>query len=240
MHTLKSRLGSLGIGLALLSASASAFADRVILSQTFDGPGLPDQWMTTNNSTPGGVYSWSHATADDVASVPSGFGAQGGAPTSYYRDTFDAAGFGGDISDWLFTPTMALASGDVFTFFARTEAGGAAFADGLQVRLSTSGSSTDVGTTAGSFGDFSTVLLDIGSLAEDWTSYSVALTGLAESVSGRLAFRYLVSDTAVNGDVVAIDTVSLTSAVPEPATPLTMALGFAALAAVVRRRSKRN
>jgi hypothetical protein len=56
-------------------------------------------------------------------------------------------------------------------------------------------------------------------------------SGLAAPASGRLAFRYVVDDTSLNGDYIGIDSVSVT-AIPEPATVALVCLGAMALHAV--------
>ena len=91
------------------------------------------------------------------------------------------------------------------------------FPDRLQVRMSTNGASTDVGTTATSVGDFTNLLLDINPtyLPEGyprvWTQFTVTLSGIpGGSTLGRLAFRYFVENggpNGVNSDYIGIDTV---------------------------------
>ena len=57
--------------------------------------------------------------------------------------------------------------------------------------------------------------------------------------SGRLAFRYLITDTSVNGDYIGIDTLrvssSSTAPVPEPATLTLVGLGIAVARCRLRR-----
>ena len=55
---------------------------------------------------------------------------------------------------------MTLQNGVVLTFWTRT-VDAPTFPDRLQVRMSTNGASTNVGTTATDVGDFTTLLLDI-------------------------------------------------------------------------------
>ena len=64
------------------------------------------------------------------------------------------------ISNWLLTPPIRLLNGSVLTFYTRT-VNAPRFPDRLQVRLSTSGASVDVGTNPLQVGDFTTLLLDI-------------------------------------------------------------------------------
>ena len=55
------------------------------------------------------------------------------------------------------------------------------------------------------------------------------LAGFETPTSGRIAFRYVVDNVATAGNYLGIDNVSVTSAVPEPATYVLMGLGVAAL-----------
>ena len=157
--------------------------------------------MQTNNSIPIGRPGWFQG---DTSTFP----AQAGAANSYISANFNNAAFGGDISNWLLTPTLTLDNGQTLTFWSRTETGGALFGDQLEVRMSTNGASTNVGATASSIGDFSTLLLTVNPLPESWTLFTVTISGLGGPVSGRLAFRYDVADTSINGDVLGIDTLS--------------------------------
>jgi len=132
---------------------------------------------------------------------------------------------------------LTLNNGDTISFYTRTEEA-APYADQLELRLSLSGASTDVGTTDTSVGDFTLLLLTINPLLnvpgypETWTQVTAGLSGLGGPTSGRFAFRYFVPDTLTNGDYIGIDTVSIESpaAVPEPATLLLLGAGIISLA----------
>jgi hypothetical protein len=214
------------IGVLLLCASGSLADD---LSEGFNDISSLPGWAMVNNSTAGGTTGWFQGTE--------AFSAQAGPADSYIAANYLNAGFGGDISNWLITPEESLTNGTLLTFYTRTETD-AAFADRLEVRLSTNGLSTDVGATTTSVGDFTTLLLTINpsldpsGYPDDWTAYSVVLSGLGAGVNGRIAFRYDVTDTSLNADFIGIDTVSLTpaTATPEPAT-MFLFLGAAALGA---------
>jgi hypothetical protein len=89
------------------------------------------------------------------------------------------------------------------------------------VRLSTNGSSTNVGSTSGDVGDFTTVLvsvnedLDNGGYPEDWTEFTANIN--AASGTGRIAFRYFVSNGGsggTNSNVIGIDEFSYQSVLP--------------------------
>lgn len=183
-----------------------------------------------NNSSPIGVLDWFQGN-------PAVFVAQSGADDSYIAANYNNAAGAGTISNWLITPEIDLIDGSTLTFWTRSSGQGL-FADRLQVWASTSGSSTNVGATATSTGDFTTLLLDINPTLDpagypsDWAQFSVNVTGLGNA-SGRLAFRYFVTDagpSGTNSDFIGIDTVNYTEAVPEPATMVALAgLGLVAL-----------
>jgi hypothetical protein len=205
-------------------------------SENFDEPGgffeggtnniasnPPGDWSVVNNSDPVGQNSWT----DGPVSYRSSFPAQSG---STYAAVDAASGSGtATLSNWLITPVMTLSVGDVISFYTRT-VDTPTFADRLQLNLSTSGSSTDVGTTSTSVGVFTTTLLDInptykltggGSYPSTWTQFTVQSP---VSGTGRLAFRYFVEDggpSGDNSDYIGVDTISVTPAstsAPEPAS----------------------
>jgi len=219
------------VSLCLLFAFPS-FADTV-LSENFNSVGsLPGSgWAIVNDSAPVGSTNWFQGNTGV-------FDAQSGPADSYVAANFNAAAFGGNISDWLITPEISLASNLALTFFTRTEP----FAfpgDTLEVRLSTNGASTDVGATDSSVGDFTTLLLTIGTGTDyptDWTGYTININGLGLGAEGRIAFRYVVTDTSANGDYIGLDTVNVVTT-PEPATLPLLLLGVVAM---VSRRWLRN
>jgi len=67
--------------------------------------------------------------------------------------------------------------------------------DRLQVRISTNGASVNAGSTATSVGDFTTLLLDINPTydpslyPEDWTLYSITISGLPSPTSGSISIQ---------------------------------------------------
>ncbi len=219
----------------LLSVSAFAHA-ATLLSEGFDNIStLPGSgWVLINNSAPPGTTGWFQGD-------PNVFSSQAGAPNAYIAANFNNADFGGNISNWLITPTLTLDNGVILDFFTRTELQ-SGIADRLEVRMSLSGASTNVGSSDSSVGDFSTLLLTINpALAPNgypqaWTEFALTLSGLGGPTSGRLAFRYTVPDTSANADYIGIDTVSVTGAVPEPSTIGLSFIGLAGVIAGIRRR----
>lgn len=233
LRTLRTLRLPLPLALALVLAAAPR-AHATTFSENFDNVAalVGSGWSIINNSTPGGSTNW-------FQGEPGIFAAQAGAPSSYVAANFNNAGVGGDISDWLLTPLLALDNTTTLKFFTRTEAG-SVFPDRLEVRLSTNGASANVGATPTSVGDFTTLLLTInpalavGGYPEGWTQFSVTLSGLGAPTTGRFGFRYFVTNNDVNADYIGIDTVTV-EAVPEPAT---LALTLTGMAGVLARRRK--
>lgn len=202
-----------GIVLAVLIAVSAGIAQAQAINEGFDDVStLPGKgWVQINRSNPPGPGIWSQGN-------PAVFPAQSGAATdSYTAVTFQSSEGSGTISNWLITPQVTLNNGDVFTFYTRKVDGEVDFPDRLELRLSTNGASTDVGTTATSVGDFTTLLLTINpTLAQnvyptEWSQYTVTLSGLTTPATGRFAFRYFVTNggtDASNSDYIGVDSVT--------------------------------
>jgi hypothetical protein len=172
-------------------------------------------WSIVNNSSPAGLTTWFQGN-------PAIFTAHEGADDDYLAANFLAAEYGGDVSLWLITPVLTFVPGDVLTFYTRDA--GNPFGNSMEVRLSTNGSSSDVGSSTTSVGDFTTLLGAVNPLRAD-SGYPASWTALdlpiAAGGHGRVAFRYLVTDTAIHGDYIGLDSVGIsTSAVPEPSALL--------------------
>jgi hypothetical protein len=167
-----------GLVVALSALGAAQASATTLLLENFDNVAnlVPSGWAIVNNSAPAGTTDWFQGN-------PGVFTAQSGAANSYAAANFEAAGFGGNISDWLISPTLTFHNTDVISFWARTEAG-SAFPDRLELRLSLNGSSTNVGATDASVGDFSTLLLSInpgvapGGFPENWALFQATISGL--------------------------------------------------------------
>jgi hypothetical protein len=190
------------------AAATPAFNEGFEDITTLPGKG----WFIQNNSAPPGLGSWFQGN-------PTVFPAQAGPANSYIAVNFDSSTGSNTISNWLLTPTIEFRNGDIITFYTRTTAT-AAFADRLQVRLSTNGASTNVGTDPTGVGDFTTLLLDInptyvsgptGGYPVGWTQYTIRISGLSAPTNGRLAFRYFVENGGPDGNnsnYIGIDTFS--------------------------------
>lgn len=205
------------VGLAALAVlfvfAAASQGNAQAFSEDFAVVPVPG-WFTQNNSVPVGSTGWFQGNS-------AVFPAHMGAPTSYIGANFNNTGGTATISNWLVTPNRTFSNGDVIRFFTRTTDKNP-FPDRLQVRLSTAGTSTNVGQGSAGVGDFTTLLLDInpnyqtgGVYPEIFTQFEITLAGLAGPTSGRIAFRYFVElggPTGDNSNYIGIDTFSYTPA----------------------------
>ncbi len=191
-------------------AKAQAFSESFNDITTLAGSG----WVMTNASVAVGSTNWFQGS-----SVSGGgpFDSYNGAANAYIGANYNNTGSTGTISNWLMTPNRTFRNGDVITFFTRKPSPDT-YADRLEVRLSTNGASTSVGSGT-TVGDYTTLLLSInpnltlGVYPTTWTMYTVTLSGLAAPTSGRIAFRYFVTGGGLNGtnsDYIGIDQVDYT------------------------------
>jgi len=217
--------------LALITGSATQAA---ILTENYDQAGgffgstgavgnLPSVpvvagWSVKNNSSPLGTQSWQSGSNASPFPPQAGMGfALVNANSTTDENT---------ISNWLLTPVISFNAGDLVQFFTRTFSP-VQFPDRLQVRLSTNGNSTDVGTTATTVGDFTSLLLDINpNLTTNGypTSWTLESINLPTGGTGRLAFRYFVPQggpSGTNSNVIGIDSLNVT-AVPEPVSGMAL------------------
>lgn len=177
-------------------------------------------WVQVNRSSP----------APDEATALNGFAqgfapyfaAEGGAAEQYAQVSWRSTSslLSGTISNWMITPVLNLFNGMQVTFHTRTFT--SPHADRLQLRMSTSGASTNVGSLATDVGDFTTLLLDVNptlaaaGFPTTWTLQTVTVSGLAAPTTGRLAFRYFVTGAGAGngptapGNYVGIDTLTVT------------------------------
>lgn len=230
-------LNSRSWSLCLLLAAAGPFAQAAILTEGFDNVAdlTNNGWVIINNSSPLGPLSWFQGNSGV-------FPSQAGVLNAYAAANLNSTGANGDISTWLLSPVINVVDGDQVTFYSRTVAN-PAFPDRLELRFSTAGASSNVGGTTTSVGDFTTLLLTInpslttGGYPTGWTSFTATFGGLGGPASGRLAFRYFVTDGGTagnNSDYIGIDTLAVTD-LPEPATWM---LAGAGVALMMRRRAR--
>ncbi|WP_343748097.1 choice-of-anchor J domain-containing protein [Fluviicola sp.] len=174
-------------------------------------------WFQQNNSSAiGSNPNWIQGV-----NTPTGpFDAYNGAANAYICANYNSTTGASTISNWLVTPNRTLRNGDVFTFYTRRPtANPTEYPDRLEVRLSTNGASTNVGTGPTAVGDFSTLLLSVnpnlvtGVYPAVWTQFTITISGLSAPTSGRIAFRYFVTNggpTGTNSDYIGIDNVVYT------------------------------
>lgn len=166
-------------------------------------------WFLQNNSQPLGTTGWFQGDT-------SLFAAQSGSANSYIAADYRNGSGTAIISNWLLTPPLTLHNGDQLIFFTRTVTN-PSYPDRLQVRMSTNGSSANVGVSATDVGDFTSLLLDINptytttDYPTSWTQFTATVTGVPSPTMGRLAFRYFAENAGpggANADYIGIDTVS--------------------------------
>src|SRR3989338_764019 len=205
------------IAAAVLALDPFANVNAQAFTENFDNITLlaGNGWTLSNVSTPLGVTNWSQGP--DVAGGGP-FDAYNGAANAYISANFNnTTGGTGIISNWLVTPTRTLRNGDVITFYTR-KAAPDSYADRLEVRLSTNGASSNVGSGAAT-GDFTTLLMSVnpslvlGVYPTAWTLYTITISGLPAPTSGRIGFRYFVTGagpTGTNSDYIGIDNIVYT------------------------------
>lgn len=185
-------------------------------TEGFENLAALTDWYVTNNSDNHGAISWFKGVVAD-------FPAQAGTDSSYIACNYQSDSsttVAGTLSDWLFTPNRIFNNGDVISFYTRTTLNPATYPDNLEVRLSTNGTSLNVGTTSASVGDYTTLLLAINPTLSTtvypgaWQQYTITISGLVGPTSGRVAFRYYVTSggpAGANSIYIGIDTYSFTS-----------------------------
>ena len=192
-----------------------AYTSMLAFSEGFDDITALPGWYAQNNSAPLGIIDWFQGNSGV-------FSAHAGATNAYIAANYNNTAGVGTISNWLLTPELELADGETFSFWTRTTTG-SIWADRLEVRLSTNGDSTNVGTLATDVGDFVTLLLSVNpdlistGYPQEWTQFSVTLSGIPSGATGRFAFRYFVTDGGPNGsnsNYIGIDTVEYTGNLP--------------------------
>jgi hypothetical protein len=176
-----------------------------------DVANLPGWGFQNNSDSPNGDWFQGNDTV---------FAAHAGATTAYIAANFNSTA-GTQISNWLLSPEVNLGAVDSFSFWTRTVTGNT-FPDRMQVRVSTSGASSNVGTGVNDVGDFTDMLVDInptlatGGYPDVWTQFSFDASDFAAFAgsTGRIAFRYYVptsaGPTGNNSNYIGLDTVDLT------------------------------
>jgi hypothetical protein len=176
-------------------------------------------WVIINKSYPLGGSAWrqgKYELGGKFGNEIVGFPAYSAvySPNEFISADLGATDNAGKISCWLITPPMPAKNGDQFSFYTRSTGN---YPERLQVRGNYTTQSTNVGETVESVGDFTQLLVDIdpnyaGDFPPTWTKYTITFAGLpAGTTNVRLAFRYMVDDTAVNGEMIGVDKVEFIS-----------------------------
>lgn len=172
-------------------------------------------WTSTNQSTVVGTNpDWFQGNP-----VASGgpFDSYAGATNSYVACNYNSTAGANTISNWLMTPVVSLVNGDVITFYTRTVTS-PAYADRLQLRISTNGAASANPVGATGVGDYTTLALDVNpslvasSYPNAWTLYSYTVSGLPTATNCKIAFRYFVTNggpSGANSDYIGVDSFSV-------------------------------
>jgi hypothetical protein len=219
MKPVKTLFATAALSLVALGATTARAAGVDVLDEGFDNVAGLSGWAQVNRSVPVGD-AWFQGN-------PALFPAQSGAADSYAAVNFlSAANGSGSVDNWLITPVLDLSGTTVLSFYTRHDAQ-PGFNDLLEVRYA-AGTGTDTA-------DFTTLLTTIGGTAgypTDWQQYTATISNTG---SGRFAFRYLGPADTLN--YVGLDTVSVVTAVPEPAHWMMLALGLGMIT-LLRRQSR--
>ncbi len=201
--------GLMAIGL-ISRSNAQSFSESFNDITLLAGNG----WVMTNASVAVGSTNWFQGNPVGAGGP---FDAFNGATNAYIGANYNNTGSVGTISNWLMTPNRTFRNGDVITFYTRKPSPDT-YADRLEVRLSTNGASTNVGT-GNAVGDYTTLLMSVnpgltlGVYPTAWTLYTITISGLPAPTSGRIAFRYFVTGAGLSGtnsDYIGIDQVDYT------------------------------
>lgn len=204
-----------GISTAAVITAAPAFLTYI--DESFNAAALPAGWSQQNNSQPVGVppfNDWHQGTTGGVWAPQS--------PPDFREVAFLSGSGLATLSNWLISPVVPFEQGNVLSFY--TIALGQGFPDRMQIRHSVTGASTNVGATATSLGDFTTLIDDINPTYSQtgyplsWTEKVYTLgTAYPAGTTGRIAFRYFVENggpAGANSNVVGLDGVKYRKPLP--------------------------
>ena len=182
-------------------------------------------WVIINNSSPVGPSSWRQGLYESGSKLAwltdfVGFPAYSAvySPNEFASCDLSAGSGASTLSAWLITRQIQVKNGDQLSFYTRTAGN---FIDRMQVRANYTSGTTNVGNTAESVGDFTTLLLDVNAAMSStgyplsWTKYTITVAGLGTTVvNARFAFRYYVTNAGpggANSDMIGIDKLEFVS-----------------------------
>lgn len=222
--------------LLLVVGIISGIKSQVVLTENFNSPFSlqTSGWASQNNSVPVGNQGWFQGNGFNT------FPAFNGGPNDYYAANFNssaATNTPGVISNWLISPTVTLMNGATIEFATRTINSATVYPDGMQVRISPIANYT-LPSGATSVGSFSNLVFDINpSLSttvnaiqtgsnvvgypQSWTIYTATVSGITGTVTGRIAFRYFVTNAGPvggNSNFIGLDAVKYSLACLPQAT----------------------
>lgn len=191
-------------------------------------------WVITNLTDKPGQEAWRKGRFESTNKFTAGTDYMVGFPAySAERSPHDfmsvdmyAGALVANMSVWLITPVTKIKNGDVLTFYTRSRIDQGSFLlgkdgnDRMQVRANYSNTSTNVGNSWTSVGDFTTLMVDINSglaldgYPQEWTKYTLTVSGVTGTINGRFAFRYFVPQGGPDGNnagLIGVDEVEFTS-----------------------------
>ncbi|MEO6313963.1 MAG: choice-of-anchor J domain-containing protein [Chitinophagaceae bacterium] len=204
-------------------------------SEEFDDVGKLGSkgWVITNNSDKVGPEAWRQGRYESTNKATFGLDYVVGfpaysaskSPNDFISCDFYAGAAVANMSVWLISPPTKMKNGDQIIFYTRDAIDDGSFnlkdgTDRVQVRANLATTSTFTGKDWTGVGDFNSLLLDInaglafGGYPTEWTKYTITLSGITGTVSGRFAFRYFVSEggpDGLNAGEVGIDALSFIS-----------------------------
>lgn len=213
--------------------------------ETFIDNTPPAGWTVVyNQPSDNDNPQWKQGFVQGPGADALGFNAYQGTPRSYASISW-AAGYNSNtqtwsfINSWLITPEFTMNNGDTISFFTRQtdyyNGQTPSYPNSLDVRLSTNGASTNIGSGPSGVGDFTTSLVSVNLALSDtgypetWTQYTATITGLSGPTQGRIGFQYALDPANSVGSYIGVDSFSYT-AVPEPSSFVLIGMGLAGVA----------